>query len=83
MQNVIVQIIDRFNQMILEPVMWILIGLSLIMFFWGLAFYLLPVGDEKKAEAKNHIIWGLVGLFIIFSVYGIISLIMSTVDSLV
>lgn len=49
-------------------------GLALLVFFWGLAKFVLRVGGDEKAveEGKNLIIWGLIALFVMVSVWGII-----------
>ncbi|MBX4210523.1 hypothetical protein KW783_00935 [Candidatus Parcubacteria bacterium] len=46
---------------------------ALLFFFWGLARFMLNAGDEtKKVEGKNLMIWGLITLFVMASVWGII-----------
>ncbi len=49
----------------------ILIGLALIFFFWGLVKY---VRSAESGDGKKIMIAGLVGLFIMVSVWGIIRL---------
>ncbi|MEK7634940.1 MAG: hypothetical protein AAB446_00700 [Patescibacteria group bacterium] len=46
----------------------------LFYFFWGVAKYIRTgAGSEKTAEeGKKTMIWGLVGIFVAFSVWGII-----------
>jgi hypothetical protein len=58
----------------------IVVGLALLYFFWGLAKYILASGDENaKAEGKNIMIWGIIALFVMVSVWGIVRLIGTTV----
>lgn len=53
----------------------ILITGALVAFFWGLVRYLLAKDGEKGiAGAKNLMIWGLVTLFVMVSVWGIVRL---------
>lgn len=54
-------------------------ALCLLYFFWGVAKYIRSgAGGEKAAEeGKNVMVWGLVGLFVAFSIWGIISFIQS------
>lgn len=57
----------------------ILITLAVIYFFWGLANYILNSGDtEKKEEGRNIMIWGIVALFVMVSIWGLVGLIGST-----
>ena len=51
----------------------IVVGLALLAFFWGLAKYIFAAGDEeKKSEGKNIMIWGVIALFVMISVWGIV-----------
>lgn len=51
----------------------IVVGIALLGFFWGLAQYVFAAGDEgKQAEAKSHMIWGVVALFVMVSVWGLV-----------
>jgi len=51
----------------------IVFALALLYFFWGLAKYILSAGGEDKENGKNVMIWGIVALFVMASVWGIIS----------
>jgi hypothetical protein len=53
--------------------------LCLFYFFWGVVKYLRTSASSADAakEAKGVMIWGIVGLFVAFSVWGIIALIQS------
>jgi hypothetical protein len=53
----------------------ILIGLALLVFFWGLAKFILKLGGDAKAaeEGKKLMIWGLVALFVMISVWGLVA----------
>jgi len=51
----------------------IVVGLALLGFFWGLALFIFAAGDEgKKDEAKSKMIWGIVALFVMVSVWGLV-----------
>ncbi|MFQ5662115.1 MAG: hypothetical protein ACE5F2_02590, partial [Candidatus Paceibacteria bacterium] len=57
----------------------IAIGFAVLFFFWGLAKYILNAGDEeKKSEGRNIMIWGLIALFIMVSIWGIINVLAET-----
>ena len=54
-------------------------GLAVVYFFWGTAEFILDAADEKKRDAgKQRMIWGVVALFVIFSISGIIAFMGST-----
>jgi len=57
----------------------IVVALALLYFFWGLATYILNASDEeKKKDGKNIMIWGILALFIMVSVWGIINVVRDT-----
>jgi hypothetical protein len=54
----------------------IVVALALLYFFWGLATYILSAGnDEKKSEGRNIMIWGVIALFVMVSVWGLVAII--------
>ena len=54
----------------------IVVALALLGFFWGLAQFIFAAGDEsKKDQAKSHMIWGLVALFVMVGVWGLVGFI--------
>lgn len=66
-----------------QGILIIIIGLSFVVFLWGLARTLLHVGSpEKNAEAKTLLIWGTIGLLVSLSVIGILNLLENTAVSL-
>lgn len=66
-------------QNLLNLVIPILITLAVVTFFWGLAKFIWSIGDENaKADGKKIMLWGLVALFVMVSIWGIIGLIGNT-----
>lgn len=57
----------------------ILIGLALLAFMWGILLYLFSGG--KKEEGRMFMIWGIVALFVMTSVWGLVAIVRSTVLS--
>jgi len=52
----------------------VLVGLALLFFFWGLARFILKAGDVKAREdGRQVMIWGIVALFVMMSVWGLIA----------
>lgn len=48
----------------------IVFALALLFFFWGVANYILKSGQEKD-EGKKIMVWGVVALFVMSSVWGL------------
>lgn len=49
----------------------IVVAIALLAFFWGLAKFLFG-GAEKKEEAQTLMIWGVVALFVMVAVWGLV-----------
>lgn len=53
----------------------VVIGLGLLFFIWGLVQYIAASGDEAaKEEGKRKMIWGVIALFVIVAVWGLVAL---------
>jgi len=51
-------------------------GLSVLFFFWGVAKFILTSGDPKaKQQGKNIMVWGVIAIFVISSIWGIVGFI--------
>ena len=61
-------------QEIFNVLIGVLIGLAVVWFAWNVIKYTMSE-DDKKAEAKQQMIWGVIGLTVITSVWGIVSLV--------
>jgi len=58
---------------IINPLYFILVALAMLVFFKGLVVFIYNAGDTKShADGKNLMIWGLIGLFVMLSVFGIL-----------
>lgn len=52
----------------------ILFGLALTYFFWGTGQFILHAGNEKiRQEGKTKMLWGIIALFVMFSIIGILN----------
>ncbi len=60
----------------------VVFALAFIVFIWGVFQYFVQGGqDEEKREAgKNLMLYGLIGFFIMVSVWGLVNILVGTVD---
>ena len=57
----------------------ILIALAVLGFFWGVTQYILSASDSTKVEeARKLMIWGIIALFVMVSVWGILRVLSNT-----
>lgn len=79
MNNGIVEIIDKASGIITGILVPLAFALCLLYFFWGVAKYIRTGAGSDKAteEGKRVMVWGIVGIFVAFSIWGIIKFIQS------
>jgi hypothetical protein len=58
----------------------ILMGLTAIVFIWGLYLYVPSAAgsEEEKTKGRQFMKWGVVGLFVMFSIWGILQVLLGT-----
>ena len=55
------------------------IGLTVLFFLWGIFKLVFSAKDsEKREEARGYIVWGIIALAVMVSVWGLVNLLMST-----
>jgi len=72
---------DLINKILgyLAPIVPLILTLTMVVFIWGLAQFILASGDEKKIESgKKLMIWGIIGFFVAVSIWGIVAVLTST-----
>ena len=66
--TIICRIVVVLNQLI-----DLLFVVATLVFLWGIIQYVIAGGDEKKvAEGRKYIVYGLVGLFVMLAMWGIV-----------
>jgi hypothetical protein len=70
-------IIDTINN-ILVPVLF---AIAFIVFLWGAfsAFILGATNETAKEKGKNLMLWGLIGFFVMISVWGLVNILVGTI----
>ena len=76
-------LIENIGTNILEPLVWILAGAATIYFLWGVFEFIRDYDNpEARGKGAQHMLWGVIGMFIMFSVFGIMNLIGETIQSI-
>jgi hypothetical protein len=70
----------KINAVILNPLITLLFAVALLVFLWGIFEFVKNSDDAKSREqGKQNILWGVIGMFIMFGVFRIIKIILATV----
>ncbi|MBX4195398.1 pilin [Candidatus Parcubacteria bacterium] len=70
------QVLLNSIQNLVKLALPIVIGLALLGFFWGLMKFIFSAGNEEsKADGKKIMIYGVIALFVMVSVWGLVNFI--------
>src|SRR3989338_3837023 len=61
-----------------SAVLPVLISLGVIYFVWGVVQYFIGEGEEAKTKGRDRIIYGIIGLAVIISIWGLVAIITNT-----
>lgn len=62
----------------LKSVLPIIISIAVIYFVYNAFAYMIAADEEKKAEAKSKMIYGIIALFVMVSVWGLVNVLSGT-----
>lgn len=69
----------KLSTKLLNPIIEFAFIVALVVFLYGVMEYLRTAATpEKRKTGQKHMLFGLLGLLIMFTVYGIINLLLST-----
>ncbi len=79
MSPIVIEKLNTINRIIINPLIGLMFALALLIFFIGI-FQMVAnnESDEAREKGRKNIMYGILGLVIMVSVYGIIRLILST-----
>jgi len=75
----VARILNNIDRYILNPLIGLVFAVAFLIFFFGI-FELIRDSQSgaETGDAKKKVFWGLFGMFIMFSAYGLIHLIINT-----
>jgi hypothetical protein len=73
------EFLSKVVTQIVNPIILLLAASAFVVFLWGVFEFIKGAGDEgKREEGRRAIMWGIIGLVIIFGAYGIINVALGT-----
>lgn len=70
--------IAGFIKRILDTALPLLIAAAVVWFVYGLFQLFLAADEEKKEKAKSTVIYGVIALFVMVSVWGLVNILVGT-----
>lgn len=75
----LIPFLNNVNKYILNPVIGLLFAVAFVIFIYGIFKFLsTDVEATSRKEAQDAILYGFIGMIIMFSVYGIIAFVLKT-----
>lgn len=62
----------------INPMAGILVALALLIFFWGIVQYIYSGGSEGHEHGRQLMVWGIVALFVLVSIWGLARILTAT-----
>ncbi len=75
-------IASRLTNLIVNPLIALIFAAGLLVFFWGVIEFLLALnagGTSSKEDGKKHMLWGLIGMFVMVAAYGLFNFLVSNI----
>ncbi len=72
-------IVQKLFTLVFDPVIRLIFAGAVVYFLWGVFTFIRSAEDPQgRIDGRNHIIFSVIGLFIMISVWGIMQIIQTT-----
>ena len=68
----------KLTSVIINPILALMFAAALVVFIWGVVEFMAGqngIGEGEANKGKQHMLWGLVGMFIMVAAYSILQII--------
>lgn len=66
---------------VLSVIFPVLLAIAVFVIVWGIFKFILNAGDEEaRKTGRSFILWGIVGIFLMFSVWGLVRILTGTIQ---
>ena len=77
--GIIEERLRSITEYVINPFILILFALAGVIFVWGLVTFIRDMDNpEAHQTGKKHMAWGLIGMVIMFGVFGILQVLLNT-----
>jgi hypothetical protein len=74
-----VEFLNKVNAAIINPLIVLVFAIAFLIFFWGIFQFINSEAEgSKRDEGKRKIMYGLIGMLIMFGAYGLIRIVLGT-----
>jgi len=65
---------------IIQDMVVVTIGLAVLVFLWGVFKYVIASDDAGKEQGRSFMLWGIIALFVMVSVWGLVNILRETLQ---
>jgi uncharacterized membrane protein YidH (DUF202 family) len=69
-----------FARNLINQLIPFIIALTVLVFLWGIFRYVFSSDAEGRKEAQGYMIWGIIALFVMVSVWGLVNILVRTTN---
>ena len=73
-------LVSAINDAIINPILGLLFAAALLYFVMGALKMLMSDAPEDRSAGKRHLVWGIIGMTIMVSVFAILQIGLNTFD---
>lgn len=73
----VAEFLNKVNAVIINPLIILLFAIAFLILFWGI-FQFIASDSKNREDGKKKILYGIIGMFIMFSVYGLMRIVLGT-----
>ena len=74
-------LLQRIITYIVDPAILLIFSIGFLLFIWGLVVFISnPEDAAKRKTGLQHMVWGILGMFIMIASEGIIKIVIGTFD---
>jgi hypothetical protein len=71
-------LISYFISCLLAPLVYLIIGLAIFIFIFGIFKMITSESPEEKQKGRDLMFWGIIGIFVMISLWGLVSILQNT-----
>lgn len=70
------KLINNIKSFVINPIIGFMFAVAVVMFLYGIVEFIYGADNEEKREnGKRHMIYGVIGIFVMIGVFGILNFI--------
>lgn len=73
--NAVDNLLGNIAKQIVNPLIGLMIAVAVVFFIYGVVEFISAANNEEaRTKGRQHMVWGVIGLFIMVSVWGIMNI---------